>query len=510
MRPALPQTLRARLAAISAAVAAAAITSGAIATYVLGKQQLIGNLDRSLEARAVKVAATLEKEKRIPADEPFVQVVSSAGVVITSAAIGEGRSLLTLDQIQFGFSSQFFVDRDVPSIGRARILTTPADIEDRRWVIVVATSRQELEDNIIRLRLGLILGSPLLAATVGFGVWLVVGATLRPVRRMTDEAAVISGANLDRRLAVPPGGDELAHLGTTLNDMLSRIEDSFRRERSFVDDASHELRTPLAIMRGEIELALGGDPSSPDRATLESLREEVERLAALADDLLVLARVDSARAAIGCSDVCTSVAGIVDRLGTALRHPITVETIGSPRPARVSSGALERITTNLLGNADRYATSRITVHISEEQTAIEGSRPGVVMAVSDDGPGFPIPFLGRAFERFAVPDPSRGRSKSGTGLGLAIVQELAKAVGGSATAANLNGDRTGAVVTVRLPLADEGDRPMARSFVRSTLPVDGLPAVEAPAATAVRGSTAVDAHAAATGSPTGNEAAAGT
>ncbi len=319
-----PRTLRARLAAISSAVAAIAIASGSTATYVLGKQQLVGNLDRSLEDRAGKVVRSIEANGRVPADEPFVQVVSSNGVFVTSTAVGSDTSLLTLEQIRFGFSAEFFVDRDIEPIGRARLLATPADIGDRRYVVIVGTSRQELEDNIIRLRLGLALGAPLLAAAVGFGVWLVVGATLRPVKRMTDEAAVISGANLDRRLAVPPGNDELAHLGTTLNAMLGRIEDSFRRERSFVDDASHELRTPLAIMRGEIELALAGDPPEAERATLESLREEVERLATLAEDLLVLARVDSARAAVGDTDVCAATHEIVGRLGPTLRHPVTV------------------------------------------------------------------------------------------------------------------------------------------------------------------------------------------
>src|SRR5205823_6062776 len=117
---------------------------------------------------------------------------------------------------------------------------------------------------------------------------------LRPVGRMTAEADTISLAEPGRRLRQPPGYDEIARLGRTLNTMLGRMEASFAREKAFVDDASHELRTPISILRGELELALAQPGSREDtERTLRSALEEAERLGRLAEDLLVLARSTS-------------------------------------------------------------------------------------------------------------------------------------------------------------------------------------------------------------------------
>src|SRR5207302_73736 len=141
-----------------------------------------------------------------------------------------------------------------------------------------------------RERLALILAilSPLLGALLSAGGWLLAGAALRPVRRMSQEADAISLAQAGRRLPHPEGEDEIAQLGRTLNAMLDRIEAAFARERMFLDDASHELRTPIAVLRAELEVALleSGDREALERS-LRSALEEAERLARLAEDLRV-------------------------------------------------------------------------------------------------------------------------------------------------------------------------------------------------------------------------------
>src|SRR5712691_3776954 len=110
---------------------------------------------------------------------------------------------------------------------------------------------------------------------------------------MRRQAAEITAADTGRRLPVPPAEDEIRRLGETLNEMLDRLETALERERRFVADASHELRTPLAMLRTELELALRRERSGAElRAALASAFEETDRLARLAEDLLVLARAD--------------------------------------------------------------------------------------------------------------------------------------------------------------------------------------------------------------------------
>src|SRR5581483_2381905 len=129
----------------------------------------------------------------------------------------------------------------------------------------------------------LILGLPLLALTVALGGWLMTGAMFKPVRSMIEQADAISTHEAGERLAISGGGEELRALAARLNAMLDRMDEAAVRERAFLDDASHELRTPIAIVRGELELArerVSGDDEQ--RATLDSVLDEVERLERLA------------------------------------------------------------------------------------------------------------------------------------------------------------------------------------------------------------------------------------
>ena len=142
----------------------------------------------------------------------------------------------------------------------------------------------------------LLIGGPialLLASLAGYGA---AAAALRPVERMRRRAAEIQAAEPGTRLPVGPADDEIGRLGETLNLMLERLEAAFARERTFVADASHELRTPLAILKAELELALREGRSVEElEAALRSAAEETDRLVQLAEDLLVIARVEQGR-----------------------------------------------------------------------------------------------------------------------------------------------------------------------------------------------------------------------
>jgi signal transduction histidine kinase len=315
-----------------------------------------------------------------------------------------------------------------------RLLAEPVRAQDKQLIVVVGTSLATRDDALAALRTELLVGAPialLLASVLGY---VVAAGALRPVERMRTRVTAISGSRLGDRLPVPPSGDEISRLGETLNEMLGRIETAMKRERSFVADASHELRTPLAHLRAEVELAL----ESPRRhdeleAALRSVAAETDRLAQLAEDLLLLARVDGGTLPIRRQDVV--VAELLDGIARRFERRADnegrkIEVVANGAHLNVDRLRVEQALGNLVENALRYGEGTIRLE-GDTQT----------LRVSDEGPGFPPGFAPRAFERFSRADESRGAG--GAGLGLAIVAAVAEAHGGSAAVA-------GATVTVRL------------------------------------------------------------
>ena len=130
----------------------------------------------------------------------------------------------------------------------------------QRQVVVVGTSTEARAESLTDLLQLLLLGGPVALLLASLAAYGVAAAALKPVEEMRSQAAEISAAEPDKRLPVPPTRDEIARLGTTLNEMLERLGEALEHERAFVADASHELRTPLAILRTELELALRRRP----------------------------------------------------------------------------------------------------------------------------------------------------------------------------------------------------------------------------------------------------------
>ena len=301
----------------------------------------------------------------------------------------------------------------------------------QRFGVVTASTRPLVR---ARSHLARVLATtgPGLAIAVAFAAWLLAGVILSPVRRMAREASSISLAQTGQRLAEPRGRDELAELGTTLNEMLTRIEGAVAHERSFIDNAAHELRTPLAVLRGELELAsLEAGDEVAVRASLASALEEADRLTRLTTDLLTLARSDAGELdpQLVVCDLETAVREIADHLPT--RAGIGLEVEGGSTVAFVEPAWLIQILSNLVTNANRYAASRVQISLRNDDGR-------AVMVVADDGPGFPVGLLPHAFDRFTQGSEARSHAglDAGFGLGLAITASLMGAQGGSIEASN--------------------------------------------------------------------------
>ena len=409
-------------------------------------------LDTSLRTRADDLAATaftrrdpldLIQPRLVESDESLSQVIGPDGRVEFGSPGLEDRPLLDGGELVRARRGPLFVDRDSVSgfDESVRLLARPA--EGR--VVVVGATREDRAEALSSLGSVLLVGGPvalLLAALAAYGV---ATAALRPVGAMRREASEISRLGSGRRLPVAPGGDELAELGGTLNEMLDRLERSAERERGFVASASHELRTPLALLRTELELALREGRSPEElRAALASAVEESDRLERLAEDLLVLARADEGRLPVRPERLDAA-----ELLATAARR-FDVRAAEAGRELRVADSdavavhadrlRAEQALANLVDNALRHGDGTV-------ELVAEPAGDGVRLHVLDRGPGFDPALNGHAFERFTRGD--RARSRGGTGLGLAIVDAIARSHGRSAGAAPREGG--GADAWIELP-----------------------------------------------------------
>jgi two-component system, OmpR family, sensor kinase len=410
--------IRVRLSlAFAAAMAVLLAALGAFLYFQL-RHSLDEQIEASLRAQADAAAAGAVVQR----EESLAQVLDADGEVTR----GFDRPLAEPT------TRERFVDRDVAGLedNPYRLLVVPAE---GGQTVVVGTSLEDRDDALGGLLAAFLVGGPIALALSTLLGYLLAGALLRPVEDMRRRAAEISTERAGQTLPLPHAHDEIFRLGSTLNEMLGRLEAGIARERRFVADASHELRTPLALLRTELELAQRR-PRSPEelRAALDSAAEEVDRLTRLAEDLLVLARADEGRLQLRREEI-----EVKDLLETVAARSNQHVEIGVRDGESIIGDRLrlEQALGNLVDNARRHGAGTIRLEAERKNDLLE-------LRVSDEGPGFAAELLPHAFDRFTRGDEARERG--GTGLGLAIVAAVAKVHGGRAHAA-------GSTVTIELP-----------------------------------------------------------
>jgi signal transduction histidine kinase len=313
----------------------------------------------------------------------------------------------------------------------------------RLGTVVVAASLAPYESTASSALLGsIILGVLTLAAIAAISRWLISRA-LRPVARMTAEAADWGEHDLSRRFYARKPHDELSTLASVFDGLLSRLAQSFAREQRLTAEVSHELRTPLAKILAEAELAGTRERSASQyRASLGLITRYAQDLQRVLESLLA-----AARAGLPGSARSSDARAAAERAATRLRDTLgpyakSIELV-CPRPATVAVEAdvVERILSPLLENAARFAQRRITLDIHTADGA-------VIFQICDDGPGVSEHDRERIFDAgFQGADP-HGGAHLGAGLGLPLVQRLARATGGEVQA---QASSKGGSFTVRLP-----------------------------------------------------------
>jgi two-component system, OmpR family, sensor kinase len=404
--------------------------AGAVAALVVGFNLLLANtLDSNardaLHSRAAAQTALVIDKGRIHVGEApdtasadaWVWVLSRGQVLERPAqAKGVDHAAVTLARGAGGY-------RDVPSAD-IRLYAAPVLLHGgRAGSVVVALSLAPYEETRTLALISSLVFGGLVLVLVAFAARWLLASSLRPVTRMTRQAAAWSERELDHRFGQGEPRDELTELAATLDDLLDRLAASLRREQRFSAELSHELRTPLARVLAETELALRREREPAEyRTTLELIKRNAEQLTRTVDALVAAARFEAgsrrgtADAFAVAEDAVAACSGLAAERGLALavEQPTRVMRVG------VERDLAERILQPVLENACRYARSTVSIDIDRAGSAVR-------YAISDDGPGVGEDERDRIFEPGVRGAAANG---DGSGLGLALARRLAASVAG--------------------------------------------------------------------------------
>ncbi len=428
----------------------ATATLAALVVAVVGSLLFVGLLRNSLQQGLVTSASQQVQslQAQLRSGEQIDQVVVTGKNDILVQIVSADGDVLATDhpRVTSPMLEQPGTDRHVrlPGVSDTYIAVARRERGGDR-LIEVGHSSEGVDRAVSAVAVLLGTAVPIGLGLLALAVWLSVGRALRPVEAMRREAADITGAHAERRLAVPDGGDEIARLATTLNAMLDRIDASHRLQRQFVSDASHELRSPLASLRQLAEMA-GEYPTDTDsRELARDVLTTEQRMESLVTALLLLARLDDEQVPrlvpVDLDDLVLEEVRRVRR-GTFPGVHVDASEVGS---AQVEGDPvlLAQVVGNLVTNAARHARSTVRVSVREE-------RGTALLVVEDDGSGVPLEERERIFERFVRLDEARTRDHGGSGLGLAIVAKIVHALGGSVAVDDSS--LGGATFAVTLPL----------------------------------------------------------
>jgi signal transduction histidine kinase len=363
-------------------------------------------------------------------------------------AIEHPRSITANDPIAAALARGPRAARDVSST-HTRLYSLPIVQAGRRFGAVVAGVSLSPYEQTRRTAL---FASAVLALTIFTAVGLAAGwlihKALRPVARMTSQAAEWSDRDLDRRFSLGPPHDELTHLAHTLDGLLDRLATSLRHEQRLSAELSHELRTPLANIAAEAQFAARHIQQTQDgRVALENILQSSTQMSRTLDTLIAAARaeLDPRRATSDAAACARAAAAACAPLGSGGEVEIAVRPPRGALRVAVEQDLVERILAPLIENAHRHAAQEVSISIDQEAGA-------TLFTIQDDGPGVPIDEQETIFQpgRRLHPSETTAVASQGAGLGLALSRRLARSAGGDVEAQD---SPSGGRFVVRLPAA---------------------------------------------------------
>ncbi|MBI5144027.1 MAG: HAMP domain-containing protein [Candidatus Omnitrophica bacterium] len=384
----------------------------------------------------------------------LVQIFDTDGNIIASSKNAQGlteisrKNFITVLQGKSRFDT---VSSQVQSNRMTmRIYTTPV-IENEKvaYIVQVASPLDSIQIALNNLRIVLFILLPITLFATGIMGVLLAKVTLHPVDSMIKTIHQITAENMALKLKVPDTKDEIQHLAETFNEMLDRLGRAFKSQKQLFEDISHELKTPLTILKGEFEVALTKVRSADEyEAMLKSALEEINRIAKLAESLLLLARLDSKEMTPQKMDVdlnlmikgiINNIKGLAELKGVRISFEIPTGELS----LHGDENQLKTLFLNILDNAIKYTPHNGLIEVSTKRATSVAN-----VSIKDTGIGIPGEDIGRIFDRFYRLDTSR--DSIGFGLGLSIAKSIAEAHGGTIRASSEAAKGTTFIVSLPL------------------------------------------------------------
>ena len=440
-----------------------------VALYAMTARNLRDTVDESLEDTAMTAVRSLEERGFLPLIneeellsqfpeltriDKFFQIFSPSGTItIRSPNIKQHEVPLSRTALDAAFAGQkIFESAKYPKEPPLRLISVPIVYRGNLlYIVQVGTSMESVGETLQRFLVLLVVAIPIALAVSLAGGWFLAGRALRPVDKITLAAQRIAAGDLSQRLRMPAAQDEIGRLAATFNNMIGRLDTSFRQIRQFTSDASHELRTPLTVMKGETDLVLRRPRLLDDyKSVLESNLEEIDRMTRIVDELLFLSRADMGEVRVESLPVAMeSLVEDIHRQAMLLGQDRNIEVVlGTVMPVVVQGDdlRLRELLLNLVENAMKYSYPGGKVEIALLNDGREAR-----LSVTDHGIGIAPADHKKIFQRFFRTDVARGHTKKGTGLGLAICAWIAELHKGRVEVKSDLGQ--GSTFTVVLPLA---------------------------------------------------------
>ena len=384
----------------------------------------------------------------------IVQIYDPNGTVVASSKSTQGIASISDDSFLSVLDGKSLFDTLTPSfptrkVVKFRVFVTPAIKNGQvEYVVQVASPLTPIQTTLDTMKVALMILFPMTVFLTGMMGAFLAKMTLRPVDNMIKTIHAITVENMKLKLRLPGTRDEIEKLAQTFNDMLERLDGAFTSQKRLFEDLSHDLKTPLTIIKGEFEVVLKKIRSQEEyESILRSSLEEVNKIIALADNLLMLASFEAqniipARTEL---DLNLLIQGTVNRI-RKLSDEKSVELSLAQDDGIILMGDerhLKQMFLNLLDNAVKYTPARGRVAVSVRKTNTEA-----LIKIEDTGLGIAENKIGHIFDRFYRVDSSR--TEQGFGLGLSIVKSVVDSHNGKIEVTSSPG--RGTAFTITLPI----------------------------------------------------------